>query len=155
MSRLLVVAGLLALGCANKKTQESMTPTPPPPAPQEATMVDADTEVDVEVGMPMDPTLALLNTRWELRSINGTEVQVEPNSRPVFFRVDAGSPPDLIGFAGCNRFYGTALSATETTVSFGTIGMTRMACPSLSSDCLLYTSPSPRDQRGSRMPSSA
>ena len=25
----------------------------------------------------------------------------------------------------------------------------------LSSDCLLYTSPSPRDQRGSRMPSSA
>ena len=26
---------------------------------------------------------------------------------------------------------------------------------SLSSNCLLYTSPSPRDQRGSRMPSSA
>ena len=25
----------------------------------------------------------------------------------------------------------------------------------LSKDCLLYTSPSPRDQRGSRMPSSA
>ena len=25
----------------------------------------------------------------------------------------------------------------------------------LSNDCLLYTSPSPRDQRGSRMPSSA
>ena len=27
--------------------------------------------------------------------------------------------------------------------------------PSLSCTCLLYTSPSPRDQRGSRMPSSA
>ena len=27
--------------------------------------------------------------------------------------------------------------------------------PRLSGDCLLYTSPSPRDQRGSRMPSSA
>ena len=27
--------------------------------------------------------------------------------------------------------------------------------PSDSKDCLLYTSPSPRDQRGSRMPSSA
>ena len=27
--------------------------------------------------------------------------------------------------------------------------------PLLSGDCLLYTSPSPRDQRGSRMPSSA
>ena len=29
------------------------------------------------------------------------------------------------------------------------------ALKSLVSDCLLYTSPSPRDQRGSRMPSSA
>ena len=27
--------------------------------------------------------------------------------------------------------------------------------PSVNPDCLLYTSPSPRDQRGSRMPSSA
>ena len=27
--------------------------------------------------------------------------------------------------------------------------------PELIDDCLLYTSPSPRDQRGSRMPSSA
>ena len=29
------------------------------------------------------------------------------------------------------------------------------AGPALGIDCLLYTSPSPRDQRGSRMPSSA
>ena len=28
-------------------------------------------------------------------------------------------------------------------------------CIELCNDCLLYTSPSPRDQRGSRMPSSA
>ena len=30
-----------------------------------------------------------------------------------------------------------------------------MQCWGSSNDCLLYTSPSPRDQRGSRMPSSA
>ena len=41
-----------------------------------------------------------------------------------------------------------------------TIGSRRTAWRALSSiekkeDCLLYTSPSPRDQRGSRMPSSA
>ena len=30
-----------------------------------------------------------------------------------------------------------------------------MACPENIKSCLLYTSPSPRDQRGSRMPSSA
>ena len=31
----------------------------------------------------------------------------------------------------------------------------RWACEALTHTCLLYTSPSPRDQRGSRMPSSA
>ena len=30
-----------------------------------------------------------------------------------------------------------------------------ITCVALNNDCLLYTSPSPRDQRGSRMPSSA
>ena len=30
-----------------------------------------------------------------------------------------------------------------------------VSCISRNKDCLLYTSPSPRDQRGSRMPSSA
>ena len=37
----------------------------------------------------------------------------------------------------------------------GTISMARDKPDSASTDCLLYTSPSPRDQRGSRMPSSA
>ena len=35
------------------------------------------------------------------------------------------------------------------------INAVNRACAELKKDCLLYTSPSPRDQRGSRMPSSA
>ena len=35
------------------------------------------------------------------------------------------------------------------------VSMWKMAMQSFSYVCLLYTSPSPRDQRGSRMPSSA
>ena len=35
------------------------------------------------------------------------------------------------------------------------LDMKNIALPTLNIDCLLYTSPSPRDQRGSRMPSSA
>ena len=38
---------------------------------------------------------------------------------------------------------------------FGEIGHIQRNCHKGSSPCLLYTSPSPRDQRGSRMPSSA
>ena len=39
-------------------------------------------------------------------------------------------------------------------IPFGLISVYSLASPFLR-DCLLYTSPSPRDQRGSRMPSSA
>ena len=34
-------------------------------------------------------------------------------------------------------------------------GSIQAVCPTYPEGCLLYTSPSPRDQRGSRMPSSA
>ena len=37
----------------------------------------------------------------------------------------------------------------------GTVAKSISAYDMTMSDCLLYTSPSPRDQRGSRMPSSA
>ena len=37
----------------------------------------------------------------------------------------------------------------------GTHGVVKSLSPNELYDCLLYTSPSPRDQRGSRMPSSA
>ena len=43
-------------------------------------------------------------------------------------------------------------AAAAVTVATGTAALVAGA---VSSDCLLYTSPSPRDQRGSRMPSSA
>ena len=40
-------------------------------------------------------------------------------------------------------------------VGFGVVAVDADGVPSISQGCLLYTSPSPRDQRGSRMPSSA
>ena len=48
-------------------------------------------------------------------------------------------------------------AAYELTTVAGEDGVWRQALPPTagSKDCLLYTSPSPRDQRGSRMPSSA
>ena len=38
---------------------------------------------------------------------------------------------------------------------YGALGLTTDATDAQIKNCLLYTSPSPRDQRGSRMPSSA
>ena len=45
----------------------------------------------------------------------------------------------------------------NTTGAMNTAPVTKKTTPPVDqdNDCLLYTSPSPRDQRGSRMPSSA
>ena len=51
------------------------------------------------------------------------------------------------------NFEASAESRTEGTVVSLTDGIARIH--GLTEACLLYTSPSPRDQRGSRMPSSA
>ncbi len=138
MSRFLAVASLLALGCGTKKTPEPDATTVPP-IPEAPTMADADSDGDSEsdteaAEVPLDASLELLNTRWELRSFDGEAVEMVPDSRPLFFRVDHGAPPDVSGFGGCNRFYGTAFTATSTTVAFGAVGLTRMACPNLSAE---------------------
>ncbi len=146
MSRLLAVASLLALGCGTKKTPEpDATPTPPP-TPEVPAMVDADSDVDTQAAVvPLDESLELLNTRWELQSFNGEAMEMEPGSRQLFFRVDYGTPPDLGGFGGCNRFYGTAFTATATTVAFGSVGLTRMACPNLSAEQMFISTLSKAD----------
>ena len=63
------------------------------------------------------------------------------------------TPPlgDGIGFNGVEE---CRIEATDDNVSVASSGMC-FDSPPLGNGCLLYTSPSPRDQRGSRMPSSA
>ena len=55
-------------------------------------------------------------------------------------------------------FDGTGMSiieASHRTPAYDTVHMQALADFRSLASCLLYTSPSPRDQRGSRMPSSA
>ena len=50
---------------------------------------------------------------------------------------------------------GNSLKEIERTVCWGHLETLNRCLPGRYKACLLYTSPSPRDQRGSRMPSSA
>ena len=62
----------------------------------------------------------------------------------VFQLGDAQGRVVFIGYAGGNSKFGLQGAVREA-----------LAAHSDATSCLLYTSPSPRDQRGSRMPSSA
>ena len=58
----------------------------------------------------------------------------------------------------CLVHWSATISAVPTrieAIATGTKSIFEMAIDALDQPCLLYTSPSPRDQRGSRMPSSA
>ena len=54
----------------------------------------------------------------------------------------------LLGLSAFDSLYMTVITIT-------TVGFSEIGAPEEITACLLYTSPSPRDQRGSRMPSSA
>ena len=56
---------------------------------------------------------------------------------------------------GLDKGSAYALIALGLTLIFGTLGVVNFAHGALFMLCLLYTSPSPRDKRQSRMPSSA
>ena len=62
----------------------------------------------------------------------------------------------LIGFMGAGKSSVAKLLAEELDMDFLELDQEILAASGKASiTCLLYTSPSPRDQRGSRMPSSA
>ena len=60
-------------------------------------------------------------------------------------------PPNVTGSLHMGHAFNTAL--IDTIVRYQRLAGKNVLC--LPGTCLLYTSPSPRDQRGSRMPSSA
>ena len=79
------------------------------------------------------------------------------------FRAFSGSEVNFSGGTVGTDFFNTisgAFSGSVVNISGGTVGIRFFALPGSEVNisggtCLLYTSPSPRDQRGSRMPSSA
>ena len=78
-------------------------------------------------------------------------------SRIIIIKGDEFTAPTaLSGANSVNQATLVKLHTTSaTTVTLVDSANTAIGNTTVSSGCLLYTSPSPRDQRGSRMPSSA
>ena len=85
--------------------------------------------------------------RWDFATSSDTEeLRRLAAERLVAYRAWSEGPAVILGTGpGLDLFARSDLSTYRT----------RVGCNSMVLSCLLYTSPSPRDQRGSRMPSSA
>ena len=77
-----------------------------------------------------------------------TDISANPTA--LFFGTIADAPSEADGSAAA--YYDPATGEVSLVVGAGAISL---GVGSVNGVCLLYTSPSPRDQRGSRMPSSA
>ena len=93
-------------------------------------------------------------------SYNNGQIQVDYNSNNQFVGTEQfdASAVDDIRFLGRNGDDSFVNRTDVSVVAYGNQGNDRLVGGSnddVLRGCLLYTSPSPRDQRGSRMPSSA
>jgi copper homeostasis protein (lipoprotein) len=71
--------------------------------------------------------VALENTQWGLLELDGKPIRVSSNDKAPYLELNSAKA-SAYGFGGCNRFFGS-YEATERSLSFGTMGATRMACP--------------------------
>ena len=80
---------------------------------------------------------------------------------PVLYKIVRGATPDRVVRKNAEGMLDRFIAAAEELVSDGAdaittnCGFLSIFQKELSATCLLYTSPSPRDRYGSRMPSSA
>ena len=72
---------------------------------------------------PSQPPMDLADTQWVVEGIGG-EVIIEQTELTLSF----DGSGRVNGTGGCNRYFGDAQFA-DGSISFGTLGSTRMACP--------------------------
>lgn len=75
---------------------------------------------------PAAPNSGLTSGEWALVALFGQPAPLGAEDRPatLAFEPDSGR---VSGFAGCNRIFG-GYALTGSSLSFGPLGMTRMAC---------------------------
>ena len=167
-------AAMLALTLSACSDSGSTTPvSPPPPPSNSAPVVDAGTDQSVaeDETVQLSPTVSdadndALTYSWS--RISGPFMQFSDSmiEAPSFIAPDVASPQDIIFELSVSD--GTETVTDSITVSVSPVPENQLVSTTFNGAltaadywaedpmiCLLYTSPSPRDQRGSRMPSSA
>ena len=93
-------------------------------------------------------------TIWNLGSINADMVYALPHLPAPGETLAASGLEKFLGGKGANMSVAAARAGSRVS-HIGAVGADGRWAQERLTDCLLYTSPSPRDKRQSRMPSSA
>ncbi|MEM7436822.1 MAG: META domain-containing protein [Myxococcota bacterium] len=65
---------------------------------------------------------------WSLLELNGKPIVVSPETQAPTLEFNAAKK-SAYGFGGCNRFFGSYDKGADKTLTLGSLGATRMACP--------------------------
>ena len=112
------------------------------------TSLDLDLQATGTLSGDLRARMGHLLTRGTFLSVPSTLPATNALVNPV-------SVANLSACGGVSRFNGRDNTAKLSTIKYEYDGDKSLAIGLRVKACLLYTSPSPRDQRGSRMPSSA
>jgi len=119
---LIAVTALVAAACGDPSdTADSTTP-----GTTGSTTPPSTTEPNTPLAS--DASAALAGTRWVIVSfgIMGADDPVLPTTTPMLaFDVNGNA---ISGSTGCNSYFAAVITGTGSTISFGDIGMTEMAC---------------------------
>jgi heat shock protein HslJ len=81
---------------------------------------------------------ALTGRKWILVQLRGTDVVMPVGATEAPYIQFDGGAKQVNGFAGCNRFFGPYEQGGDTTLTFGNMGSTMMACPDMSVEQTLF-----------------
>jgi heat shock protein HslJ len=126
-STLLCALPLIWTACGGSDTPEA-APPPPGSAKEAAAQAPATAEAPAAVA---EATFA--DIEWTLVAIGGDAIDAPDGAVPTLLfnsQTDATGGRRMIGFSGCNRFFGDYNAGDDGSLSVGEpLGMTQAACP--------------------------
>lgn len=74
----------------------------------------------------------LAETKWKLEQLNGKTI-IQKGKKMNFLKMNS-TDGKFSAYAGCNSMFGSYAMPSSNTISFSSIGATRMACPNMSTE---------------------
>jgi len=71
----------------------------------------------------------ILETHWKLKTLVGKEVEMTPNQTKEIYFILKLNENRVVGFVGCNSFFGSYQLLKGSRIKFSHLGLTKIYCP--------------------------